>query len=82
MLLTDTARFAVDDAEALVAASFACPYCLGEPSHSEFKLDEPHRSTVRCRCDNCDTNWAVAVNTAQALRLAIAPPDRLEFEPA
>ena len=82
MLLTDSARFAVDDLDPIVSASFACPYCLEAPSHAVFNLEEPNGSAVLCRCDDCHASWVVAVSTGQALRLAIAPPIGLELEAA
>jgi hypothetical protein len=82
VILTDAARFTVDDIDALVVASFACPYCLCTPSHATFNLDEPNGSAVLCRCDECHRSWVVAVNVGQAMRLAIAPPEGLELEPA
>jgi hypothetical protein len=82
VILTDSARFAVDDADPLVVAAFVCPYCLDEPSRTIFSLEEPQGSAVLCRCEHCNVSWIVAVNTGQALRLAIAPPIGLELEPA
>jgi hypothetical protein len=82
VILTDSARFAVDDAEPLVTAAFACPYCLEAPSSTVFNLEEPNGSAVLCRCLHCRASWVVAVNTGQALRLAIAPPTELNLEPA
>lgn len=82
VILTDAARFSVDDTDALVAASFACPYCLRTPTRATFNLDEPNGSAVSCRCDECQGSWVVAVNVGQAMRLAIAPPEGLELEPA
>jgi hypothetical protein len=82
VILTDSARFAVDDAEPLVVASFACPYCLDSPSETIFNLEEPSGSAVLCRCHGCHTSWVVAVSTGQALRLAIAPPTELDLQPA
>jgi hypothetical protein len=82
VILTDSARFAVDDADPLVVASFACPYCLDSPSETIFNLEEPSGSAVLCRCDVCHTSWVVAVSTGQALRLAIAPPSELDLQAA
>lgn len=82
MVRTDTARFRVGDCDLLVTASFACRYCLDEPSSAVFNLDEPNGSAVLCRCDNCHTSWVVAVNVRQAMRLAIAPPDGLALQSA
>jgi transcription elongation factor Elf1 len=82
VILTDSARFAVDDLDPMVMATFACPYCLAEPTSSVFSLEEPNGSAVLCRCDDCHVSWVIAVNTGQALRLAIAPPMQLHLEPA
>jgi hypothetical protein len=82
VLLTDAARFSVDDADPLVVASFACPYCLRVPSSTVFNLDEPNGSALLCRCGSCKASWVVAVNVGQAMRLAIAPPEGLEMQAA
>jgi hypothetical protein len=82
VILTDSARFAVDDVEPLVVAAFACPFCLERPSSTLFSLEEPNGSAVLCRCDHCHTSWIVAVNTGQAMRLAIYPPSELDLVPA
>jgi formate dehydrogenase maturation protein FdhE len=82
VILTDSARFQVDDADPLVEATFVCPYCLEMPSSTVFNLEEPNGSAVLCRCDECHTSWVVAVNTGQALRLAIAPPIGLHLQAA
>jgi hypothetical protein len=80
--LTDTARFAVDDPEPIVLAAFVCPICLERPTSALFSLDEPNESAVVCDCGDCRTNWVVAVNPGQAMRLAIAPPDELHLQAA
>ena len=82
MILTDAARFFVDDTDELVTASFACPYCLRTPPSAVFNLDEPNGSAILCRCPDCHASWVVAVNVGQAMRLAIAPPIGLELEAA
>lgn len=82
MILTDSARFLVDDLDPLVNASFACPYCLADPTRAVFNLDEPNGSAVLCRCDDCSAAWVVAINVGQAMRLAIAPPDGLALTAA
>jgi hypothetical protein len=82
VILTDSARFAVDDADPIVVAAFVCPYCLDDPSRTVFSLEEPQGSAVLCRCDECRANWIVAVNTGQAMRLAIAPPIGLDLQAA
>jgi hypothetical protein len=82
VILTDSARFFVDDPEPLVLASFVCPYCLHTPADALFSLEEPNGSAVLCHCLECSKRWVVAVNPGQAMRLAIAPPVELELEPA
>jgi hypothetical protein len=82
VILTDAARFAVDDPDPLVLASFACPYCLGAPTDALFSLEEPNGSAVLCHCETCSKRWVVAVNPGQAMRLAIAPPVELQLEAA
>jgi hypothetical protein len=79
VIITDAARFSVDDSDELVTASFACPYCLRTPPTARFTLDEPNESAVFCRCEDCSASWLVAVNVGQAMRLAIAPPAGLEL---
>jgi hypothetical protein len=75
--LADSARFQAADEAPVVVASFACPMCLQTASALRLRLDEANGSSVRCRCDACETSWLVALNTGQALRLAIAPPAAL-----
>jgi hypothetical protein len=82
VILTDTARFFVDDPEPLVLASFVCPYCLHTPADALFNLEEPTGSAVLCHCIECHTRWVVAVNPGQAMRLAIAPPVELALDAA
>lgn len=82
MILTDSARFAVDDPDPLVIASFMCPYCLRTPADALFNLDEPNGSAILCHCADCSRRWVVAVNAGQAMRLAIAPPVELALEAA
>jgi hypothetical protein len=82
VILTDSARFFVDDPDPVVVASFACPYCLHTPADTLFSLEEPNGSAVLCHCDSCHTGWVVAVSAGQAMRLAIAPPIGLELQAA
>jgi hypothetical protein len=82
VILTDSARFAVDDPDPLVVASFVCPYCLQSPADALFNLDEPNGSAILCHCADCSRRWVVAVNAGQAMRLAIAPPIELALEAA
>lgn len=68
----DVARFRPDDDARLVAASFACPVCLGLDGDARLVI-APDDSEVRCSCA-CGTAWTVAVDPAQMLRLALHPP--------
>jgi hypothetical protein len=68
---TDTARFRPDDPDALVAASLACPYCLGSESvHWHAALDG-YDPSVECSCGCCDEGWRVYLTPEQALRLGL-----------
>jgi hypothetical protein len=82
VITTDLARFAADDADVLVNASFACPYCLRQPTDIALNLEEPFESAALCRCAHCRRGWAITLNFGQALRLALAPPADLELTPA
>lgn len=68
----DVARFRAEDDALLVAASFACPVCLGSNADVRLVL-EPDDAEVECSC-RCGTEWSVAVDAGQALRLALHPP--------
>jgi hypothetical protein len=82
MILTDAARFLGDDPEALISASFACPYCLRTASTVVANLEEPSGSAALCRCEWCTAAWVVALNLEQAMRLALAPPGELALSAA
>jgi hypothetical protein len=79
VITTDLARFAADDDDVLVNASFACPYCLRQPTDIALNLEEPFESAALCRCTHCRRGWAITLNFGQALRLALAPPADLEL---
>lgn len=68
----DVARFRADDDPSLVAASFACPVCLGLHAVARLVL-APDDCEVECSC-TCGTEWHVAVDQAQVLRLVLHPP--------
>jgi len=69
----DVARFRADDDARIVAASFACPVCLGLDAVARLLLvpDDPE---VECRCTSCATEWSVGVDPAQTMRLVLHPP--------
>jgi hypothetical protein len=77
--LDDVARFRADDDAQLVAVSLACPLCLGLEVTARLVLGEAS-GEVECGC-GCGTEWAVAVDPAQALRLALAPPSASDGVP-
>jgi hypothetical protein len=79
MLVTDLARFAADDPDPIIGASFACPFCLRAPAAVVLNVEEAFGSAALCRCDECSRGWAVTLNFGQALRMALAPPDDLEL---
>lgn len=72
--LDDVARFRADDDAQLVAASFACPVCLGLDGTARLVLD-PDDSEVECACRTCGADWGVAVDAAQVMRLVLHPPE-------
>lgn len=67
--LQDVARFRADDADELVAASFACPLCL----HVDVALDIASQTSLGpladCRCRRCASDWFVLVEEDQLVRL-------------
>jgi hypothetical protein len=72
----DVARFRPEDPPALVAASFACPQCLHEPS--VVRVDD---ESAQCACLPCGIGWEVALDDMQQLRLALSPPPGLARPP-
>lgn len=77
--LDDVARFRADDDARLVAASFACPVCLGLEATARVVL-APDDSEVECACA-CGTTWTVAVDPAQVMRLVLHPPPEEDDAP-
>lgn len=70
--LTDTARFRVDDPDALVTASLACPVCLrSERVRWSAALQDGYDPSVACECPDCLTHWRVYLQPLQALRLRL-----------
>ncbi|MBA2349128.1 MAG: hypothetical protein H0V81_12620, partial [Solirubrobacterales bacterium] len=70
--LDDVARFHPNDDPALVAASFACPLCLGLDGSAQLVLDDGDAEVERA-CP-CGASWCVAVDAAQVMRLTLHPP--------
>ena len=54
MPLLDLARFAPADPEPIVAAAFACPYCLRDPTFGMLAED-----VVHCACGPCEAVGAL-----------------------
>jgi len=75
----DVARFLSIDPDALVWASFACPYCLDYPEQLAL-IGDTHSRAVACVCGACEQHYSVGLSEAQTLRLALAPPPNLWFE--
>ena len=76
----DVARFRADDDARLVAASFACPVCLGLDAVARLVLMRDD-SEVECACATCATTWSVAVDPAQVMRLVLHPPSAEDDAP-
>jgi hypothetical protein len=70
--LTDIARFRVDDPDALVTASLACPLCLrSEPVERHAVLEDGYDPSVDCACPRCRIGWRVYLQPQQALRYCL-----------
>jgi|1186.fasta_scaffold238024_3 hypothetical protein len=72
----DRARFAIDDADALVEASFACPLCLHTAGEVLLDDGDPLPS-ARCLCEPCRLLWTLELDGRQVLRLSLDPPAAL-----
>jgi hypothetical protein len=70
-MLADTARFRSDDPDALVAASLACPICLGSDQVAWEGALDGYDPSVECVCPRCDTRWRVYLAPQQALRFGL-----------
>jgi hypothetical protein len=74
----DVARFDAVDRPEMVAAAFACPWCLELPplGRLESAADE---GFVELSCAGCDSAWMVVVDSEQLLRLVVSPPPDIEL---
>lgn len=70
---TEVARFFPDDPDPLVQASFACPYCLHQPTEATIE-EGTEGAVVDCRCAPCDHGFAVALTGEQTLRVLLREP--------
>jgi hypothetical protein len=71
---SDVARFRPDDCDPLVQASFACAYCLHEPTVVVIEQDDDGVCAVACRCEPCSRSWVVLLTDEQSLRIQLRPP--------
>jgi hypothetical protein len=69
----EVASFRPDDPDPLVHASFACAYCLRQPTIAAVDHDSEGGS-VTCRCEPCGREWTVMLSLEQGLRLQLRPP--------
>ena len=70
-MLADTARFRIDDPDALVRASLACPMCLRSDDLELHAALDGYDPSVQGRCPRCEESWRVYLEPQQALRLAL-----------
>jgi hypothetical protein len=68
----DVARFDAVDRNEVVAAAFACPWCLGVPPWGRIQ-SATDESFIELSSP-CDAAWTVVVDSGQLLRLVVAPP--------
>ena len=67
------ASYRADDPAELVAASLACPWCLGARVDYRLEAAEEFDARADCRCRGCGHAWPLFLAPEQALRLALAP---------
>lgn len=70
---TEIASFRPDDPDPLVQASFACAFCLHQPSVARI-VAEREDGAVACRCGRCDHDWSVLLTDEQLLRIQLRSP--------
>ena len=70
-MLSDVARFLVDDPDVLVEAAFACPFCLGIAGTEWRAMLAGYDPKVECACEACHERWRVYLTPEQALRLSV-----------
>jgi hypothetical protein len=71
----ESARFRPDDPDELVQASFACSYCLHQPTVATVEHGTDG-AAVECCCHECERDWMVALTAEQSLRVQLRPPWR------
>jgi hypothetical protein len=70
----DRARFAIDDDDALVEATFACPLCLHIAGEVLLDDDGGPLPSARCLCERCGILWTLDLDAPQVLRLSLDAP--------
>lgn len=73
MRLTDRARYAVEDADEVVAAATACPLCLRTAPAVEV-VEGDNGGVALCHCLRCLNVSELLLTREQLLRLVLYPP--------
>jgi len=71
-MLEDAARFIPGDPPSLVAASFACPWCLA--TAAIVTVISTTAPSAVCECTACGDEWLVHLDGRQLMRMHFAPP--------
>jgi len=61
----ELARFDAEDAPELVAAAFACPYCLYADMVGTVQFRR-NGAEVACRCLSCTAKWTVRLDPSSS----------------
>jgi hypothetical protein len=77
-VMVDFARFDALEDEAVVAAAFACPFCLRASIAITVRRSDPE-FVAACRCRACPPLWRVYLRADQVARLKQEPPARLRI---
>lgn len=75
-MFEDTARFHPHDHSSVVAAAFACPWCLA--TAGLLTVVSTTTPSVVCECGPCAKEWLVHLDGRQLMRMHFAPPGRCE----
>lgn len=74
--VAEHARFHQADPDALVAASFACRFCLRTAPAIDV-VEDDLGATARCYCLACRSSGEVLLDHEQLLRLVLRPPPEI-----
>jgi hypothetical protein len=72
---TERATFHPADPDGVVAAAFACPYCLRVAT--DVEIGEPGEAAALACCERCVAFWPVLLTSAQRRRLVHLAPEAL-----